>query len=122
MGMSGMDMSNPEAEKANAEMAKAQAMGEMAAKMPGAITMNAGLKKLKSRQMNMEGMDMSEEDMAEMMCVCENNSFKVAEIMGLCASCMAQNNGETAAVESQSNDIPSIDANMLTLHKILTVS
>lgn len=97
----------------NEEMAKANPMGEMAKGIPGAITVSAGamIKRLLmgkrdiKREMNMD-MDMSgmnNEDMAEMMCICENKSFKVAEVMGLCASCMEMNteSSDKTPVESK---------------------
>jgi hypothetical protein len=73
------------------ELEKANPMAEMAAGMDGAITMKAGSKKLKRQ------------DMADNMCVCENKSFDVAAIMGLCASCMGINtgSGNKTAVESK---------------------
>ena len=79
------------------ELEKANPMAEMAAGTDGAITMNAGSKKLK-RQDNTP-----DEEMAENMCVCENKSFDVAAVMGLCASCMGMNmgSGDMSAMESK---------------------
>lgn len=93
----------------NAEMVKANPMAEMAAGTEGAIMMSAGAKN-KKRQENMSGSGMSgmngmsAMDMAEMMCICENKSFDVGKVMGLCASCMEQNSsdGTKTAVESKS--------------------
>jgi hypothetical protein len=41
-----------------------------------------------------EDMDMiAEEDKAELDCICNNKSFDVGAVMGLCSSCMGQNAG-----------------------------
>ncbi|KAF2659592.1 hypothetical protein K491DRAFT_675562 [Lophiostoma macrostomum CBS 122681] len=75
----------------NLELEKANPMAEMAAGTDGAITMNPASKKLKRQDM-----------MAQEMCVCENKSFNVASIMGLCASCMSMKagSGDNTAVKN----------------------
>ncbi|KAI9146834.1 Protein CAP22 [Paramyrothecium foliicola] len=44
------------------------------------------------------------EDIAERNCVCNNRSFNVADVMGMCASCLSQNGEDTDDVRDLMRD------------------
>jgi hypothetical protein len=86
-------------EAANMDMAKANPMAEMAAGIDGSVAMNAGAKLLRRKRDYTNGMeDMSDAKMAGTTCSCDNKSFDVAKIMGLCAGCVDKNVDASNAV------------------------
>jgi hypothetical protein len=86
-------------EAANMDMAKANPMAEMAAGIDGSVAMNAGAKLLRRKRDYTNGMeDMSDARMAGTACFCDNKSFDVAKIMGLCAGCVDENADASNAV------------------------
>lgn len=87
---------NPMTNVAEIDAEKIQPMGEMAAQQEGAIMMSAGKRDQTRKKRQDAAMEM-------VMCVCENKSFDVSKVMGLCSSCMEMNvgSGNKTAVESK---------------------
>ncbi|KAH8882916.1 hypothetical protein GQ53DRAFT_811783 [Thozetella sp. PMI_491] len=59
-------------------------------------------------QKRVAGVTQKQEEMAERTCLCENKSFNVQSLAGLCASCMAQNVSPAGDASGQLSDIKEI--------------